>query len=216
MAKNKRIVKKQNPPRAMTQGPAEQVAVQKFGRRFSTRNEFPTDLFKLELSTMFKYIGWKEVKDPTHYEQVEHVHFFFTVNSKGELNKYCVPVGEHFHACEVVMDSKTNQPITVPDPSDPKGPGLLQVKVGPPLKKVGVNTPKGKVEKIVRVFLWKDDEGQDVFDDHTHETTYIRTDSAKLNLLSTGNLAKAETIKALGSSAPAFPSGVGQAPNRNR
>jgi hypothetical protein len=113
------------------------------------------DLFKLLLSTMVKDVGFNPEK-PVRQE-IEHVHFFHTIDSNGRKQLYSNAVGGHFHACTVVETD-----------------GVPEIKIGPPLKAVRKKVRGGWVTAHEAIRC-----GDEV-DNHTHAVEYIRSEEIKM------------------------------------
>lgn len=122
-------------------------------------------LMKAELAKFKKNRSWK--KDQPEIIDVEHVHFFHTINSTGKAQKFTAAVGGHFHEVEWSIDSRTGEPVA---------------KCGPPLKRVAVPGPDGLVEYENRPIEWYDKVGKmgkrgtTIVDNHTHPMSYLGSD----------------------------------------
>ena len=140
-------------------------------RRFMrTAVEHTEDTFKLLVAPMkknFSYV-WREPK----LVDLDHCHIFHSINDTTlQPNKYCSPVGGHFHECTPYVD---------------KG-GNMRVKVGPPLhfvaRKVSGNrtirraVPLTFERKPLDNEYDQEMEGHPGFmvmkDEHTHEDSYL-------------------------------------------
>src|SRR5882757_9459539 len=84
------------------------------------------DLFKLLVSVHKKNVSWQ--KGIVKIVEIEHCHFFHTIDSTGIPNDACVPVSGHFHKVEWGFNETTGEPF---------------LKCGPPLHKVSRKTPLG-------------------------------------------------------------------------
>jgi len=62
--------------------------------------EFEHDLFKLQIASMQRNTSYKHLVP--RFVEIEHVHFYHSINERGVRNKYTAPVGGHFH--EVTFD----------------------------------------------------------------------------------------------------------------
>ena len=140
-------------------------------RVFRETQEFYHDLFKLEVSKMLKWVGHRQdskewFKNPRSGEknkdwlELEHTHVFHTINSNGQIQYYCAPVGGHFHRMKVVR--KDNG---VPEVVCDSGPLKFETK------KVA-----GKFEKV--------EVPATEFDNHKHKVDYVRSDQVKRTQLS--------------------------------
>jgi hypothetical protein len=121
-------------------------------------------LFKALVARMKKNIAWR--KGQPDIREVEHVHFFHTVNSFGMDQEHTNEVGGHFHA------------VTWSVGDD----GELRAVCGPALKKISKRGRDGyPVTKIVPVqwenkFKEDEDESDFVTDTHTHVMSYEGSD----------------------------------------
>jgi hypothetical protein len=128
-------------------------------------------LFKAQIAKMKKNIsftpGQPDIRD------VEHVHFFHSVNSLAMPQTHTSEVGGHFH--EVTWETNAN--------------GDLVAKCGPPLKRISKKGRNGQSQtKIVPVkwqnLIKENDQDPDwVEDNHLHQMTYEGSDlisSAKI------------------------------------
>lgn len=147
--------------------------------------EFKHDLVRLKVSTMQKNVSYKKYQP--NLEEVQHEHFFHSVDMKGRPNRYCQAVGGHFH--EVTMD--WNNPDENGDPT---------ITVGPALREVDVKSKAtGKVRKRVEKVRFasgmhdgnvdggpEDDEIVEVsymYDTHTHKAKYEGSEMISPNRL---------------------------------
>lgn len=104
-------------------------------------------LYKLEVSKFKKNTSYQ---GEPNWIDVEHCHFFHSINSAGQAQKECAPVGGHFHQMIEV------QPATETEPAVYKCSG--------PLKKVRQKNKYNQWE-VVTV-------PANEIDDHTHDITY--------------------------------------------
>jgi hypothetical protein len=132
---------------------------------FKGTQEFEHSLFKLELATFLKNTSYKFMRP--EIQNVEHVHFYHSVNKQGKPNKYCSPVAGHFHEMSVEWD----------------GEEIKKMVCGPPLtmKKIKIPGTTRAVKKITEVVYERIDmntgERSDVVDKHIHEMSYIHTET---------------------------------------
>lgn len=128
--------------------------------RLFNRNEaeFRHDLFKLMPAPMKKNANWN-MYDPRLID-VEHAHFFHSVDRKGTKQTQCVATGGHFHEVKV-------------DFSQSDANGNPKVEVGPPLK-VGMKKLKSgkRVKQIIPVEWYDEKTDKTLVDDHRHEVVY--------------------------------------------
>lgn len=135
-------------------------------RRFRENTVFFSDLFKLKVSKMLLWKGWHKDSLESAYDedgnlqpdwfQVEHCHFFHTVDSNGREQQYSVPVGQHFHKMKINRD--------------PHGEIISVECVSGPLTRKVVKKFGKRQHGVVKACQ---------FDEHTHETVYLKSD--KLN-----------------------------------
>lgn len=116
---------------------------QRVDRRLKQSQKTWHDLFKLDLQFMRKNING-DLPTPNIVD-VEHVHFFHTVDSDGRPQDKCSPIGGHFHRMKVI-------------PQGPGKPPLVQCVSGPlKMAKRGNKVVEAPVED----------------DDHVHAVSYI-------------------------------------------
>lgn len=191
-------------------------------RRLTESKKIYSDLFKLEVAICKKHVGWKAERSPLHYEDAEHVHFFHTFKSNGQMNTFSNDVAGHYHRVTVVMEPVDPKDWMDVDPEDPmKGKiiregapqrpardaeGHLKVKISRPLHKVKVG--RGVNQKMVDkpIVLYKeyvttneeegDGEEKEIFDNHVHEARYVRSDLLEKTNLSPAALIAASNIQA--------------------
>jgi len=129
-------------------------------RRYQENTSFYSDLFKLKVSSMLQWKGWRKMTQNAPYDEhhnlnedwfhTEHCHYFHTIDSNGKVQEYCQPVGQHVHKIEVIR----------------KGDEIYSVKcVSGPLK-WQITTKFGKRQKILM---------PDPHDTHTHEMEYCKS-----------------------------------------
>jgi len=124
------------------------------------------DLYKLEVAQMKKNVSWKYLAP--RIETLEHCHIFHSHNEKNGLpNKYCTPVGGHFHEVSVVWD----------------GDNIVSLKCGPPLSRKKRMIPGLRGNKIVSSveavkYLTHPKSGEpDIVDTHEHEISYRHSET---------------------------------------
>jgi len=139
-------------------------------------------LFKSTLANCLKGDKFGPVK----VKSIEHVHFFHTVNSNGQPQKYTSPVAGHVHEIEWGVDNEGN----------------LVAKCGPPVKKVvrpGKNgIPRSSYEPIrVTNYDAVDGEPDVIPDNHQHKMVYLGSDRlsrAKVDSIKKANREEIGTI----------------------
>lgn len=162
MARNKKDETNQQPA-TTTAAAASSQAIQ---RIFKESTEFFSDLFKLTVNKMLQYRGYTEEGKKWPYNEdgslntpdwvdIEHCHFFHTVDSKGANQEYCTPVANHFHKMKVTRDPK--------NPND-----IISVEcVSGPLKMKDVK----RLGKMTKMAVPVNDH-----DTHTHGVQYLKSD----------------------------------------
>jgi len=127
-----------------------------------------TDLFKLMPAKVIKHdSGATENAHPeeqsNEFTSYEHTHPYRTLDKQGRLQDKCVPIAGHFHLIEVEPSENENEPPKIISVSGPMVMGMREVKG----RKVMMPVPANN------------------YDDHTHETEYIRSgdfQASKLNV----------------------------------
>ncbi len=99
------------------------------------------------MSTFKRNVSYSETPE---WQDVEHCHFFHSIDSNGQEQKHCAPVGGHFH--EMILIT----PATETDPP--------VYKCSPPLRKVRRRNAYGQWEIVTAP-------ANDI-DSHTHEIHY--------------------------------------------
>lgn len=126
---------------------------------FKNNKEHVHHLFKAEVAKCKKNMAWQ--KGVVQIEEVEHCHFFHTINSQGIEQTYTSPIAGHFHKITWKVDAAT---------------GELVAECGPALHKRMVKKPNGEMKSKIEEIKFYDGMGDDgstyVKDDHTHEMTY--------------------------------------------
>jgi hypothetical protein len=127
------------------------------GRRtYTTTQSKDHDLFKCRLAKFIRDLSW--AKDGSQRQEVEHVHFFHTIDSSGRDLKETNNVGGHFHEVKIIPAKDENS--------------LPKVICGP--ARTWVIQGKGKNKKRVmvapRIAVGTDNEEAD---EHTHEMDYL-------------------------------------------
>lgn len=142
-------------------------------RVFSGQKKAFHDLFILKTTKMLKLAGLKTDPDPL-YVQVDHQHFYHTIDADGKPQTACGSIGGHFHLVEVEKAVDGGIPRVV----SCSGP-MTMVR-----RKVGTNY------KIVP-------EPLENGDDHVHEVEYIKSDEITLRTknLEAAKFTAAESLK---------------------
>lgn len=73
-------------------------------RKYGNDTHVDSDTFKLTTAHMRKNISWNE-QAPV-WDNVDHVHYFHTIDSNGRAMTHCEFVGGHRHEVKVVMNDK--------------------------------------------------------------------------------------------------------------
>lgn len=126
-------------------------------RIFRDNRKIFHDLYKLEVESMVKDLGWD--KDDPQYHSIEHCHFFHTYDSSGRKQEVSTAVGGHFHIIKVT-EQGDGQPPKVECVSGPMTWKMVKVK-----------GKRGRVRKMVPV--------NDV-DHHRHDIQYLQSDEVSL------------------------------------
>lgn len=136
-------------------------------RNFKKNNSVMHDLYKLQVAPMMKNMAMDAedgVEVSPEFIKLEHCHIYHTVDSKGQPQTQCSPIGGHFHIIEVVT------------PGDGENPPVL--KCSGPKKYV-----RDRITKKKRIVPYEKDyadhNGRTFTDDHTHEITYVSSEEFK-------------------------------------
>lgn len=132
-------------------------------RRYTSQQSKDHDLFKARLAKFLRDLSW--AKDGSQRQEVEHVHFFHTIDSSGREQNVTNQVGGHFHEVKIIPSQDPNGVPTVIC-----GPAMTWGTVG-----------KGKTKKRVMVApkIAADTEAEEV-DTHTHEMEYVGSQRIQL------------------------------------
>jgi hypothetical protein len=122
-------------------------------RQYKGQQEFDHDLYKLRVATLRRNVSYN--KKP-NWETLEHVHTYHSVDSSGSPQRYCTPIGGHFHEMTAMPSKKPG--------------GVPKILCGPPLK--FVRDSEGR--KIAIAI-------QD--DNHTHDVEYRFSEKIKARKL---------------------------------
>jgi hypothetical protein len=126
---------------------------QQLKRTFSRTAEIIHDLFKLMPAKARKNIAYKDTYD--EYIDVEHAHFYHSVDSAGNPQDTSVPIAGHFHVLEVVTPATDDTPAVL--------------KCSPPMKWVKKrNRTNGRFERVAIPV------GE--HDTHTHTVAYLKSE----------------------------------------
>jgi len=134
-------------------------------RVFKGTQEIHHDLFKLKVATMLKRkpeswgLGTDEL-DKQDMLDVEHVHFFHSVDSDGKVQTNCSTIGGHFHIMEVAQGAD----------------GVPVVKCGSGPMHFARKKVRGKMKRVMIPV--------NEVDDHTHDVQYIESMTVKRRKLS--------------------------------
>ena len=145
-------------PRSSKEASQEVQAEESQSRVYKNSQNIDHDLFKLQVSFMKKNVAGDH-QEP-NYQDVEHTHFFHTVDSLGIPQEYCTPIGGHFHQMTVIPGAEGKTP---------------KVIAGPPLKWVSQKRNK----RTIRVAVELNE------DHHTHPIAYVESQPIKLAQVST-------------------------------
>lgn len=145
----------------------------KLDRNLSGAKKIYSDTYKL---TPSKFSRWDGVdievqkRDPMKYVPMEHAHIFHTFESNGRKTETSSLMGGHLHMVEVERGSD-GVPVTV----EQDGKKVLKLKVGGPMKIVSKLVGGKRRTTFEKIQLYLDKKGELVYDEHTHETQYIRS-----------------------------------------
>lgn len=124
--------------------------------KLKSEQSFRHDLYKLKIGTSKKNISWQ--KHQPNLVDVEHTHFYHSVNMRGEPNKNSIEISGHFHEVSTTV---------MPN-------GDMTASCGPPMKKVLKETPNGKILTMIEPVKYVDaNTGKTIYDQHLHEIEYI-------------------------------------------
>ncbi len=135
------------------------VAVKK-KRNFKKSAQLVHDLFKLTVAKTLKNMSWDS---SISYQEVEHVHFFHTVDSKGTPQNTSSAIAGHFHVMELVTPAGDDSPAVY--------------KCSPPMIHVRSRDRMTGNYRLKLQLANKDDQ-------HTHDVQYLDSHEftvAKLN-----------------------------------
>lgn len=156
----------------LTETPKPTLMPKEFSRGSQT---FTHRIYKMHLANMKHNLSWKYLQP--EIKEIEHVHFFHDVNKSGRPNKYCAPIGGHFHEVKVDWTQPAiKKEITLSDGTKQMYEGP-QFTCGPPLQFKTIRIPGSKraIKKPVPVKYDAVDsmgEMQPIVDTHTHFVEY--------------------------------------------
>lgn len=139
------------------------------------------DRFKLHVANMKKNTSWDR-KRPQIVD-MEHAHFFLSKNEYGQAQKYCSPIGGHFH--ELIGITTEMVPVLDEDgkPTEETRPTLV-AKFGPALRNEYIKRSDGTMKKVIRPvtfnILVETEDGEEqrkLADAHTHEAIYLHSEA---------------------------------------
>lgn len=120
---------------------------EEFKRVFKGEQLLNHDLYKLEPTNLVRNASYNE--DAPIYENVEHSHFFHSIDSRGKPQTHCNKVGGHFHEISIDDNGKAH--------------------CGPPIREV-------KIKKHGRTFTKYEVMKDDI---HTHKVVYRFSEKVK-------------------------------------
>lgn len=145
-----------------------------------TGRTFKHQCFKLHLAKFKANASWKYLEP--NFRDVEHVHFYHSVNRTGKPQDKCAPVGGHYHKIKIHWD----RPPIKKEFKDTDGSMRVyegpQFECSPPMheRKRKLGNSRRMTRRVVQVaFDAVDKETDDVIqitDDHTHFIEYLGTD----------------------------------------
>lgn len=126
------------------------------------------DLYKLNVASMLRNLSWNSKEEPQQVIDVEHTHFFHTVDSSGKKLIYSSPVGGHFHKLKITDQGNHKPPLVE------CLPGAYV------FKKLKINGRWQKLPVLQEVRINKRNHAgeltEKVNDSHTHTVDYIKSD----------------------------------------
>lgn len=150
------------------------------GIRFRNQMTIFHHLFKASIGKFLKDISIGQ--DDLRIDQVEHVHYYHSVNSMGHAQKYTTLVGGHFHEVTWSLDPKTGEPVA---------------KCGPALKKIIKNTPRGQKTLIEPLKFFNKEHNQWIEDNHAHDMSYMGSDELSTAQIQDTQKKNAQMIQAM-------------------
>lgn len=126
-------------------------------RVYKSQTEKIHDLYKLEPAAAKKNVSWDGV--PT-YVNVEHCHFFHSVDAQGTPQNTSTTINGHFHTLTVKTPATEDAPATY--------------TCSGPLKWVVKTLKNGQRKRVLETACGTDEDGQPI-DNHTHDITYIQS-----------------------------------------
>ncbi len=141
----------------VVEAPAKNVA---WTPTYQHKAEFDSHLFELKTAKMLKNASWSS--ETPDIRALDHQHFFHTFDSSGREQVHSTATGGHFHVI-TVSKGKNGEPI-----AKCSGPKIYAHKKG---KKFVVDAPQFKAID--------NETGENIKDDHTHETIYQRSSTVK-------------------------------------
>lgn len=130
-------------------------------------------LFKGEVAKCIK----RDKFGPIPFLQIEHVHFFHSVNSAGQKQRFSNAVAAHMHEWTYQSNPET---------------GEWEAKCGPPLRKNVRLGKNGQTKVTYDRIKFKDDEGNQIDDNHSHQMSYMgsqKISQATVNAIRENNVA---------------------------
>lgn len=149
-------------------------------------------LFKSDVSKMLKNVSF--IPGSPSIQQVEHVHFFHSINSGGAKQKYTSEIGGHFHEIKWGLDADGYPTI---------------LECGPALKKISKRGRNGlPVSQIVQIKYpnenKENDKDPDVYvDNHVHNFNYLGTDHISTGKITEIQKSNAAALREMGVKPPA-------------
>lgn len=141
---------------------AAELQAQRGGRVMKGTQRLFHDLYKLCVAPMKRNVAIDD-QQPS-YVDVEHCHFFHTVDSSGRAQKNSSPIGNHFHTLEMVRPAEE---VIQADGTKVLSPPVF--RCSPPKKFVKLTERSSTgafTSKRTMVDAFKDDQ-------HTHEVVYV-------------------------------------------
>lgn len=132
-------------------------------RTFQKTRSIVHDLFKLKLANARKNVAYKE--NTLEMQNIEHVHFFHTIDSHGFEQKVSQPVAGHMHEVKIEIENGK----------------IVKTFVGVAKKETDRKVGNGAIVKqLSSIAFGVDHRGEEQFDAHTHEIEYIKSEEIEV------------------------------------
>lgn len=157
----------------VTKAPARSGGIKLKGQSWAWHHLFKTDLKDMKKNVSFK-------KGQPQIENLEHSHFFHSVNSDLIPQQFTSTIGGHFHEVTWALNAQ--------------GEPYVKSCSGPMTHKY-VKKPGGQ-KRILTKVAWHDgNNDRDIVDDHTHEFTYLHSEKLSEEKIRSVQVENARTIE---------------------